>query len=106
LLIFLLFFFFLFFFFLLLSRYYGAPDQKQEWSVTNLEKHPKVPCCTVLIRILPAAKSEDGTKILSQNDAGVDASQYEGEFCFFSLLSSLFSLSLFSFLFSNIYIFR
>ena len=57
--------------------YYGAPDQKQEWSVHNLEKHPKVPCATLLVRIVPAAKSEDGTKNLSQHDTGVEQSQWE-----------------------------
>ena len=57
--------------------YYGAPDQKKEWGLKNLQKHPKVPCCTILVRIVPAAKSEDGTKNVSQHDTGVEQSQWE-----------------------------
>jgi len=46
-------------------------------AILTLDKHPKVPCCTLLVRIVPAAKSEDGTKNLSQHDTGVEPAQWE-----------------------------
>ena len=46
-------------------------------AIAASDKHPKVPCCTLLVRIVPAAKSEDGTKNLSQHDTGVEPAQWE-----------------------------
>ena len=57
--------------------YYGAPNLKNEWSVHNLERNPKVPCSTLLIRIEPAVKAEDGQRSISVHDAGVDPSEWE-----------------------------
>jgi hypothetical protein len=57
--------------------YYGAPNLKNEWSVHNLQRNPKVPCSTLLIRIEPAAKAEDGQRSISVHDAGIDASGWE-----------------------------
>ena len=54
--------------------YYGAPTKKNIFNVDNLKKqHDRVPCATVLVRILPAKKREDGSVIsASDSDSNAD----------------------------------
>jgi hypothetical protein len=62
--------------------YYGPPNQKNSWDLDNLAIHDKVPCATLLIRILPAERNssnvvmsiyDDGT---SEDDLFEIAPQY------------------------------
>ena len=50
--------------------YYGAPDQKKSWGMDNLKSHDKVPCATLLVRILPAKRDAEG-KVMSSSQTGV-----------------------------------
>ena len=57
--------------------YLGAPKKTIPWNVNNLRVHPRIPCASLLVRIVSAPKHPDTNKILSIYDENISAEQHE-----------------------------
>lgn len=46
----------------------GPPNLKADFSAASLDQVKRVPCATLLLRLLPAAPTEDGLSVLDRDD--------------------------------------
>ena len=57
--------------------YRAPPDTNKAFSASCLDDLLHVPCATLLVRIVPAPRSEDGLRTLSRND--MDPSEWQAK---------------------------
>merc|ERR1711871_1116080 len=57
--------------------FYGPPNQKKSWDLNNLTIHEKLPCATLLIRILPAKRNSSNDIMSAYNEGTSEDDLFE-----------------------------